>query len=186
MSSRSRNTDDRRGVSPKVDVMYSLKVDNLTYRTRVEDLRRCFEKFGSIGDIYIPRDQFSRSSRGYAFVRFSKKRDAQDALERMDGTDLDGREIRVQFARYGRASATDSREKQSETAVICIPVDLTDQITRSRSRSPRRSKHRSRSNSRHRRSRSRSSRHSRSKSASPSKRSNRNENGERDQRQEKK
>ncbi|CAF4110516.1 unnamed protein product [Rotaria magnacalcarata] len=155
MSSRSRNTDDRRGVSPKVDVMYSLKVDNLTYRTRVEDLRRCFEKFGSIGDIYIPRDQFSRSSRGYAFVRFSKKRDAQDALERMDGTDLDGREIRVQFARYGRASATDSREK------------VRHRRTRSRSRSPRRSKHRSRSNSRHRRSRSRSSRHSRSKSASP-------------------
>lgn len=135
MSNRSRNAGDRRGVSPNVDVMYSLKVDNLTYRTRVEDLRRCFEKFGHIGDIYIPRDQFSRSSRGYAFVRcvysskrhcsilisvyftknnlfrFLKKRDAQDALDRMDGTDLDGREIRVQFARYGRASATDSREK---------------------------------------------------------------------------
>jgi hypothetical protein len=29
----------------------------------------------------------------------------------MDGTDIDGREIRVQFARYGRASASDSRDK---------------------------------------------------------------------------
>ena len=29
----------------------------------------------------------------------------------MDGTDIDGREIRVQFARYGRASTTDSRDK---------------------------------------------------------------------------
>ena len=29
----------------------------------------------------------------------------------MDGIDIDGREIRVQFARYGRASTTDSREK---------------------------------------------------------------------------
>ncbi|CAM4950127.1 unnamed protein product [Rotaria socialis] len=87
---------------------------------------------------------------------------------------------------YAAFSISFIQTKQSETAVICIPVDLTDQITRSRSRSPRRSKHRSRSNSRHRRSRSRSSRRSRSKSASPSKRSNRNENGERDQRQEKK
>jgi arginine/serine-rich splicing factor 2 len=127
MSNRSRNNGDRRATPPKVDTMYSLKVDNLTYRTRVEDLRRCFEKFGPIGDIYIPRDQFSRSSRGYAFVRynnkisilftlsfilsFTKKRDAEDALDRMDGIDLDGREIRVQFARYGRASTTDSREK---------------------------------------------------------------------------
>ena len=31
----------------------------------------------------------------------------------MDGADVDGREIRVQFARYGRASATDSRDKSS-------------------------------------------------------------------------
>ncbi|CAF0939566.1 unnamed protein product [Rotaria sp. Silwood1] len=172
MSSRSRNTGNRRAISPNVDVMYSLKVDNLTYRTRVEDLRRCFEKFGPIGDIYIPRDQFSRSSRGYAFVRFSKKRDAQDALDRMDGTNLDGREIRVQFARYGRASASDSRQKARHRR------------TRSRSRSRRRSKHRSRSSSHHRHSRSRSPR--RSKSRSTSKQNNRTENGERDQRQEKK
>jgi len=69
MSYRSRNGNDRPGSSQKIDTMYSLKIDNLTYRTRVEDLRRYFEKFGPIGDIYIPRDQFSRSSRGYAFVR---------------------------------------------------------------------------------------------------------------------
>jgi hypothetical protein len=32
-------------------------------------LRRVFEKFGSVGDIYIPKDRFSRESRGFAFVR---------------------------------------------------------------------------------------------------------------------
>ena len=70
MSSWLQNLSVRRRTPPNVDVMYSLKVDNLTYRTCVEDLRHCFEKFGRIGDIYIPRDQFSRSSRGYAFVRY--------------------------------------------------------------------------------------------------------------------
>jgi arginine/serine-rich splicing factor 2 len=49
--------------------MISLKVGNLTYRTTPEDLRRVFEKFGSVGDIYIPKDRFSRESRGFAFVR---------------------------------------------------------------------------------------------------------------------
>ncbi|CAF4090793.1 unnamed protein product, partial [Adineta steineri] len=148
---------------PNIDVMYSLKVDNLTYRTRVEDLRRCFEKYGPIGDIYIPRDQFSRSSRGYAFIRFVKKRDAEDALDRMDGADVDGREIRVQFARYGRASTTDSRDKARRRRTR----------SRSRSRSRRRSKHRSRSDS---------NRRSRSRSTSRSKRSTRHENGDRDHR----
>lgn len=45
------------------------KVDNLTYRTTPEDLRRVFERCGEVGDIYIPRDRFSRESRGFAFVR---------------------------------------------------------------------------------------------------------------------
>ena len=125
--------------------MHSLKVDNLTYRTRVEDLRKYFDKFGPIGDIYIPRDQFSRSSRGYAFIRygrhwpaivvsrpfdfsFSKKHDAEEALDRMDGADIDGREIRVQFARYGRASTNDSREKgrhrRYETLAVLAPPHI--------------------------------------------------------------
>jgi RNA recognition motif-containing protein len=75
MSNRSRgsatnnNEGDHRSTPPNIETMHSLKVDNLTYRTRVEDLRRYFDKFGPIGDIYIPRDQFSRSSRGYAFIR---------------------------------------------------------------------------------------------------------------------
>ncbi|KAA0189259.1 hypothetical protein HAZT_HAZT008428 [Hyalella azteca] len=55
---------------PDIKGMSSLKVDNLTYRTTPEDLRRCFEKYGDIGDIYIPRDRFSRESRGFAFVRY--------------------------------------------------------------------------------------------------------------------
>ena len=92
-----------------------IKVDNLTYRTTPEDLRRVFERCGSVGDIYIPRDRYvfyyilyfayivcsykscfshTRESRGFAFVRFYEKRDAEEALQEMDGRVLDGRELR--------------------------------------------------------------------------------------------
>ncbi|KYQ53891.1 Serine/arginine-rich splicing factor 2 [Trachymyrmex zeteki] len=90
---------------PRIDGMVSLKVDNLTYRTTPEDLRRVFERCGEVGDIYIPRDRFTRESRGFAFVRFYDKRDAEDALDAMDGRLLDGRELRVQMARYGRPTS---------------------------------------------------------------------------------
>lgn len=90
---------------PRIEGMVSLKVDNLTYRTTPEDLRRVFERCGEVGDIYIPRDRFSRESRGFAFVRFYDKRDAEDALDAMDGRLLDGRELRVQMARYGRPTS---------------------------------------------------------------------------------
>ncbi|XP_037916163.1 serine/arginine-rich splicing factor 2 [Hermetia illucens] len=94
---------------PRIDGMISLKVDNLTYRTTPEDLRRVFERCGEVGDIYIPRDRFTRESRGFAFVRFYDKRDAEDALEAMDGRVLDGRELRVQMARYGRPTSPHRR-----------------------------------------------------------------------------
>ncbi|CAB1312961.1 unnamed protein product [Coregonus sp. 'balchen'] len=87
---------------PDVEGMSSLKVDNLTYRTSPETLRRVFEKYGRVGDVYIPRDRYTKESRGFAFVRFHDKRDAEDAMDAMDGALLDGRELRVQMARYGR------------------------------------------------------------------------------------
>ncbi|XP_021931960.1 serine/arginine-rich splicing factor 2 isoform X2 [Zootermopsis nevadensis] len=138
---------------PRIDGMISLKVGNLTYRTTPEDLRRVFEKFGSVGDIYIPKDRFSRESRGFAFVRFYDKRDAEDALDAMDGRLLDGRELRVQMARYGRPSSPYRRHSRRR---------------RSRSRSRRRSRTRSRSRSRSRHSRSRSRRRSYTRSRSRS------------------
>ncbi|CAG4979606.1 unnamed protein product [Colias eurytheme] len=90
---------------PRIDGMVSLKVDNLTYRTTPDDLRRVFERCGDVGDIYIPRDRYTRESRGFAFVRFYDRRDAEEALDSLDGRMLDGRELRVQMARYGRPSS---------------------------------------------------------------------------------
>ena len=55
-----------------------------------------------MGDIYIPRDRFTRDSRGFAFVRFYDSRDAEDAMDSMDGAIMFGRELRVQLAKYGR------------------------------------------------------------------------------------
>ncbi|KAG3271907.1 serine/arginine-rich splicing factor 2-like [Ictidomys tridecemlineatus] len=87
---------------PNVEGMTSLKVDNLTYRTSPNTLRRVFQKYGPVGDVYIPRDRFTKKSRGFAFVRFHHKHHAEDAMDALDGIVLDGRELRVQMARYGR------------------------------------------------------------------------------------
>lgn len=87
---------------PQIEGMVSLKVDNLTYRTSKEDLLQAFEKYGEVGDVYIPRDPYTRENKGFAFVRYYEKRDAEDAIDSMDGAVLDGRELRVQTAKYGR------------------------------------------------------------------------------------
>ena len=58
-----------RGPPPDTSNMVSLKVDNLTYRTSSDDIEYLFEKYGKIGDVFIPKDKFTRESRGFAFVR---------------------------------------------------------------------------------------------------------------------
>ena len=53
--------------------MVSIKVDGISSRATVSDLEYLFEKYGEIGDIYIPRDRNSRDNRGFAFIRFYDK-----------------------------------------------------------------------------------------------------------------
>jgi len=55
---------------PAIEGMTSLKVDNLTYRTTPDELKRVFGRYGDVGDVYIPRDKHTRESRGFAFVRY--------------------------------------------------------------------------------------------------------------------
>ncbi|KAH7726983.1 ADP-ribose pyrophosphatase [Aphelenchoides avenae] len=90
-----------RNAPPSIRGLYSLKVDNISYDTTLGDLRRLFEKYGEIGDIYIPRDRH-RQSRGFAFVRYYEKKDADYAIDRVDGRHVDGRTVRVSFAKYDR------------------------------------------------------------------------------------
>ncbi|KAK6187594.1 hypothetical protein SNE40_005587 [Patella caerulea] len=164
---------DGRNGPPSTEGMVSLKVDNLTYRTRPEDLRRAFDKYGEVGDIYIPRDRFTKESRGFAFVRYYDKRDAEDAMDSMDGAMMDGRELRVQMARYGRPSNSRGQDNRRRGGGGYHGRDRDGggrsryNSHRSRSRSRDRYSRRRRSYSRSR-SRSRSRSKSRSRSASKS------------------
>ncbi|CAN0566559.1 unnamed protein product, partial [Ectocarpus sp. 12 AP-2014] len=58
--------------------------------------RRSTFSCGKLGDVYIPRDMRTGEPRGFAFVRYLDKRDADDAVDRLDGTRFNGRELRIQ------------------------------------------------------------------------------------------
>lgn len=46
--------------------------------TTERDLRKVFSKYGPLADVCIVYDQQSRRSRGFAFVYFESKEDAQE------------------------------------------------------------------------------------------------------------
>ncbi|KAG8500421.1 hypothetical protein CXB51_002774 [Gossypium anomalum] len=86
---------------PDITDTYSLLVLNITFRTTADDLFPLFDKYGKVVDIFIPKDRRTGDSRGFAFVRYKYADEAQKAVDRLDGRVVDGREITVQFAKYG-------------------------------------------------------------------------------------
>merc|ERR1719347_1391491 len=92
-----------------------LRVDNLTYRTNEKDLEHLFEKYGKIGDIYISRCPYTEESRGFAYVRFLDRRDAEDAMDSLDGRTYDGRDLRIQMAKYARPEPGARRRSRSRS-----------------------------------------------------------------------
>uniref|UniRef100_A0AC35UBY5 RRM domain-containing protein n=1 Tax=Rhabditophanes sp. KR3021 TaxID=114890 RepID=A0AC35UBY5_9BILA len=126
---------ERRG-PPNIQGLHSVKVDNLSYNTTPHELRKMFDKYGEIGDIHIPRNRADGKSKGFGFVRFYSRKEAERASDRNDGRRVDGRSIRCSLARYER------------------PIDEKRPSRRDRSRSPeyrrRDGGRRSRSNDRYR------------------------------------
>ncbi|KAK4792458.1 hypothetical protein SAY86_022893 [Trapa natans] len=115
---------------PDISDTYSLLVLNIAFRTTADDLFPLFDKYGKVVDVFIPRDRRTGESRGFAFVRYKYADEAQKAVERLDGRVVDGREITVQFAKYGPNAERIQKGRIIET--VSRPRH------RSRSRSPRR------------------------------------------------
>ena len=57
-------------------------------QTNEDDLRYKFERYGKLMDVYIPREPGSNRPRGFGFVTYHDRRDAEDGCAEMDGCAL--------------------------------------------------------------------------------------------------
>lgn len=76
-----------------------LYVGNMSFKTTEADLRTAFGQFGSVTDVYIASDRETGRPRGFAFVTFSTDTESKLAAEKMNGADLDGRQLTVNEAK---------------------------------------------------------------------------------------
>ncbi|HEX2860370.1 MAG TPA: RNA-binding protein [Lacunisphaera sp.] len=76
-----------------------LYIANLSFNVAEAELRAAFEPFGTITDVYVATDRETGRPRGFAFVTFSTPEEAKAAIEKMNGTELDGRALTVNEAR---------------------------------------------------------------------------------------
>ena len=81
-------------------------VGNLNYDTREENLREAFAPYGTIDDAVVITDRETGRSRGFGFVEIGDDSAARSAIEALNGTAIDGRNVTVNEARPPRQPCT--------------------------------------------------------------------------------
>lgn len=76
-----------------------LFVGSLSWSTDDAGLRSAFERFGDVLDAKVITDRETGRSRGFGFVTFAEDAAADEAMNQMNGAELDGRTINVNEAR---------------------------------------------------------------------------------------
>ncbi|XP_028393618.1 probable splicing factor, arginine/serine-rich 4 [Dendronephthya gigantea] len=92
---------------------YKIYVGNLAYDVTEREVRRHFEKYGDVDEVFIATDRYTRRPRGYCFVTFRDIDDAKDAIHSANNTQFAGREINVHKALPKRSSRYDDRRRRS-------------------------------------------------------------------------
>lgn len=77
-------------------------VGNIAYRLSEDDLRELFEQFGEVTSVKIIKDTITGRSKGFGFVEMSEKEDAEKAIAKLNGSEVEGRDIKVNVARPRR------------------------------------------------------------------------------------
>ena len=75
-----------------------LFVGGLSWGTSDDGLRAAFERFGEVTEAKVVLDRDTGRSRGFGFVAYNDESHAGQAMQEMNGTELDGRNIRVDLA----------------------------------------------------------------------------------------
>lgn len=96
-----RNADGSRMASSAFqerDDTTTVRVSNLSDDVTDQDLRDLFRRFGTIQRVYLAKDRETGLSRGFAFINFYERQDAQAAIDKLDGHGYDHLILSVSWA----------------------------------------------------------------------------------------
>ena len=75
-------------------------IGNLDYNVTEEELRKAIEEKGiQVKDVKIIKDKFTDKSKGFGFAEFESDEQVQQAIDLLDGHELNYRKIKVNKAR---------------------------------------------------------------------------------------
>lgn len=76
-----------------------LFVGGLAWATRDDSLKNFFSTAGTVVSAQVIIDKYTGKSKGFGFVEMSTEKEAEEAITKLNGQALDGRNIAVSEAR---------------------------------------------------------------------------------------
>ena len=135
--------------------MKKLFVGGLSWGTTDEGLQGAFSRFGEIVEAKVITDRETGRSRGFGFVTFANDEGATSAITEMDGSELDGRTIKVNEAKdkglavaaaavavatAAAAAVVDAAARAADAALAAAAVGVAAAATAGRAARPHQSK----------------------------------------------
>jgi len=85
----------------------TVRVTNLSENTREDDLRDLFRGYGPISRCYLATDRETGQARGFAFISFHRREDAQNAIDQVNGHGYDHLILQVDWAEDRKPAGKD-------------------------------------------------------------------------------
>jgi RNA recognition motif-containing protein len=93
----------------------NIYVGNLHFNVNEDELRKAFEEYGEVSSVKIISDKYSGRSKGFGFVEMLNDKEAQEAIENLNGTEIKGRSVNVNQAREKENTSGGGRSFRSRS-----------------------------------------------------------------------
>ncbi|KAI9830705.1 MAG: translation initiation factor eIF3 subunit g [Phylliscum demangeonii] len=90
---------ERMGGKYERDDLATLRVTNVSEFAEEDDLRGMFDTFGRVTRVFLAKDRDTGRAKGFAFISFQERTDAEKACEKMDGYGFGHLILKVEFAK---------------------------------------------------------------------------------------
>jgi len=77
----------------------NIYVGNLSYGVDEDGLKQAFGEYGEVTSVKIISDKFTGRSKGFGFVEMASDEAGKQAIDALNGKEMDGRNVTVNEAR---------------------------------------------------------------------------------------
>lgn len=110
--SHRQNTVNNAKAKSNKKVSSKIIVKNLPFEAARKDIYELFSSFGQLKSVRVPK-KFDKSARGFAFVEFLLPKEAESAMNQLEGVHLLGRRLVMQYAEQDAQDAEAKIEKMT-------------------------------------------------------------------------